>query len=219
MEGIGESLRIARIAAGLSQRELSRRVPTSQSIIHDLEHGKRTPTFGMLGRIAPVLGLSVLDIISGPKLFEIAFDMRAEGPTPWLERRVLSLVPARARGSVSVWPVASGVVRLRARSGAVVDVMSMVGHSIRGVCEALPAPVVSPVASSRALDVLVRAESRDSARAKIMAKVSQFGVNPRITASRQSELWRVRTDGLSARVSVGLQGLALTSPVGLFIPA
>ncbi len=46
----------ARIAAGLSQAELAKRVGTSQANISKLEHGTLNPSFDMARRVAAGLG-------------------------------------------------------------------------------------------------------------------------------------------------------------------
>jgi transcriptional regulator with XRE-family HTH domain len=51
-----EELRKARLALGLSQEELARRIGTKQPSINQMEKGKRPLTFSMLERLAPILG-------------------------------------------------------------------------------------------------------------------------------------------------------------------
>ncbi len=48
----------ARIAAGLTQKELAQRMGTTQSAIARLEAGERTPTLDTLQRLAKALGIS-----------------------------------------------------------------------------------------------------------------------------------------------------------------
>lgn len=56
---VGERIHAAREAAGLSQRELARRMGTSQSAIDRLESGGVGATLTTLQRVATALGLEV----------------------------------------------------------------------------------------------------------------------------------------------------------------
>ena len=56
---VGERIRTAREAAGLSQRELARRMGTSQSAIDRLEAGGVGATLTTLQRVAMALGMEV----------------------------------------------------------------------------------------------------------------------------------------------------------------
>lgn len=56
---VGERVRSAREAAGLSQRELARRMGTSQAAIVRLEAGGVGATLTTLQRVATALGLEV----------------------------------------------------------------------------------------------------------------------------------------------------------------
>jgi ribosome-binding protein aMBF1 (putative translation factor) len=56
---VGERIRAAREAAGLSQRELARRMGTSQAAIGRLESGGVGATLTTLQRVAGALGLEV----------------------------------------------------------------------------------------------------------------------------------------------------------------
>jgi ribosome-binding protein aMBF1 (putative translation factor) len=56
---VGERIREAREAAGLSQRELARRMGTSQAAIGRLEAGRVGATLTTLQRVATALGLEV----------------------------------------------------------------------------------------------------------------------------------------------------------------
>lgn len=57
--GIGQQLREARLAVGVSVRELARRVDVSASFISQLELGKTMPSVGTLYSIASELGVSL----------------------------------------------------------------------------------------------------------------------------------------------------------------
>jgi ribosome-binding protein aMBF1 (putative translation factor) len=56
---VGERIRIAREAAGFSQRDLARRMGTSQAAIGRLEAGGVGATLTTLQRVATALGLEV----------------------------------------------------------------------------------------------------------------------------------------------------------------
>jgi ribosome-binding protein aMBF1 (putative translation factor) len=56
---VGEHIHAAREAAGLSQRELARRMGTSQAAIDRLESGGVGATLTTLHRVATALGLEV----------------------------------------------------------------------------------------------------------------------------------------------------------------
>jgi ribosome-binding protein aMBF1 (putative translation factor) len=56
---VGERIHAAREAAGLSQRELARRMGTSQSAIDRLESGGVGATLTTLQRVATALGLEI----------------------------------------------------------------------------------------------------------------------------------------------------------------
>jgi ribosome-binding protein aMBF1 (putative translation factor) len=56
---VGERIRAAREAAGLSQRELARRMGTSQAAVGRLEAGGVGATLTTLQRVATALGLEV----------------------------------------------------------------------------------------------------------------------------------------------------------------
>jgi ribosome-binding protein aMBF1 (putative translation factor) len=56
---VGERVQVARVAAGLSQRELARRMGTSQAAIDRLEAGGVAATLTTLQRVATALDLEV----------------------------------------------------------------------------------------------------------------------------------------------------------------
>ena len=56
---VGDRVRTAREAAGISQRELARRMGTSQSAVDRLEAGGVGATLTTLQRVASALGLTV----------------------------------------------------------------------------------------------------------------------------------------------------------------
>jgi transcriptional regulator with XRE-family HTH domain len=61
---LGARIRIERTRAGMSIRELARRVNVSHSLISQIERGNVTPSVATLWSIATVLGLSVADLFS-----------------------------------------------------------------------------------------------------------------------------------------------------------
>ena len=65
LDGIGPRLREERVRAGLSQRELARRLGLSASLISQLESGQSRPSVGTLYSIVTELGLSIDSVIRG----------------------------------------------------------------------------------------------------------------------------------------------------------
>ena len=59
LAGCGERLRSAREAAGLSQRDLAKRMSTSQAAVARLEAGGVGSTLTTLQRVADALGLAI----------------------------------------------------------------------------------------------------------------------------------------------------------------
>lgn len=65
LEGIGDRLREERTKAGLSQRELARRIGLSASLISQLEKGVSKPSVGTLYAIVTELDLSLDGLLRG----------------------------------------------------------------------------------------------------------------------------------------------------------
>lgn len=65
LDGIGDRLREERVKAGISQRELARRLGLSASLISQLESGVSKPSVGTLYAIVTELDLSLDRIIHG----------------------------------------------------------------------------------------------------------------------------------------------------------
>lgn len=65
LDGIGDRLRAERTKAGISQRELARRLGLSPSMISQLERGISKPSVGTLYAIVTELGLSLDRVIRG----------------------------------------------------------------------------------------------------------------------------------------------------------
>lgn len=65
LDGIGDRLREERVKAGMSQRELARRLGLSASLISQLESGMSKPSVGTLYAIVTELNLSLDRLIRG----------------------------------------------------------------------------------------------------------------------------------------------------------
>jgi transcriptional regulator with XRE-family HTH domain len=65
LEGIGDRLRVERTKAGISQRELARRLGLSASLITQLESGLSKPSVGTLYAIVTELDLSLDSLLRG----------------------------------------------------------------------------------------------------------------------------------------------------------
>ena len=77
LEGIGDRLREERIRAGISQRELARRLGLSASMISQLESGMSKPSVGTLYAIVSELNVSLDKVIRGQH-----FDGEPTAPDP-----------------------------------------------------------------------------------------------------------------------------------------
>lgn len=94
LDGIGERLREERINAGLSQRELARRVGLSASLISQLESGQSKPSVGTLYAIVTELDLSLDRLIRGDDWEENGTPATEQEPSPVNhpeERKVIDL--------------------------------------------------------------------------------------------------------------------------------
>jgi transcriptional regulator with XRE-family HTH domain len=65
IDAIGDRLREARMKAGISQRELARRLGLSPSLISQLESGMSKPSVGTLYSVVTELGISLDSVIRG----------------------------------------------------------------------------------------------------------------------------------------------------------
>ncbi len=70
LDAIGERLREERVNAGISQRELARRLGLSASLISQLESGLSKPSVGTLYAIVTELGVSLDKVIRGEDFAE-----------------------------------------------------------------------------------------------------------------------------------------------------
>ena len=120
---LGQAIRAAREARGLSLRELARRVNVSPSFVSQIELGKANPSVGTLYAVVSVLGTTLDDLIgeppggSGPELVDASL---ADGASPGAWPPVdVPLQPADGRKRVEM----SGVVweRLTADHDPYVD--------------------------------------------------------------------------------------------------
>lgn len=74
LDGIGERIKLARIKAKLTQKELADLLKTNQSWIYMAEDGQQNLQLGSLRKIAKTLGISVSELILG-----------SQGPTSNIE--------------------------------------------------------------------------------------------------------------------------------------
>lgn len=94
LDGIGDRLREERVSAGLSQRELARRLGVSASLISQLESGMSKPSVGTLYAIVTELDLSLDRIIRGSEYNASRDEEASSGPSPMAspgDRRVIDL--------------------------------------------------------------------------------------------------------------------------------
>ncbi len=95
LDGIGERLREERVKAGISQRELARRLGVSASLISQLESGMSKPSVGTLYAIVTELNLSLDRVIRGDDYDdEVAPEVTSAGPSPMArpgERQIIDL--------------------------------------------------------------------------------------------------------------------------------
>ena len=61
---LGEALRRARNASGISQEELAFEAEVDRTYVSQLENGHKSPTVDVLFRICPVLGMSASELIA-----------------------------------------------------------------------------------------------------------------------------------------------------------
>jgi transcriptional regulator with XRE-family HTH domain len=77
LDEIGDRLREERVRAGISQRELARRLGLSPSLISQLESGQSKPSVATLYAIVTELGVSLDQVIRGPDRADAAADVAA----------------------------------------------------------------------------------------------------------------------------------------------
>ncbi len=82
LDGIGDRLRQERVRAGLSQRELARRLGVSASLISQLESGLSKPSVGTLYALVTELDVSLDRIIRGE---EFNSTSRSDAPRPQVD--------------------------------------------------------------------------------------------------------------------------------------
>jgi len=117
---IGERLREARQAGGLTVREVARRVGVSPSLISQIERNKVTPSVSTLWSLVTVLGLSMGDLFD-----DVEPPAAALGPRPVAAPTADS--PTTAPGSRAVINLESGVTweRLTADRDQVVEFLTI----------------------------------------------------------------------------------------------
>lgn len=94
LEGLGDRLREERSKAGISQRELARRLGLSASLISQLESGLSKPSVGTLYSIVTELGVSLDQVIRGEEFQDQRTHETTERPSPLVhagERQAIDL--------------------------------------------------------------------------------------------------------------------------------
>ena len=61
---VGEELRDARVAAGLTQEEVAARAGVDRSYLSRLEHGHQSPTVDMLLRLCDAIGCRASELLA-----------------------------------------------------------------------------------------------------------------------------------------------------------
>jgi transcriptional regulator with XRE-family HTH domain len=61
---LGEAIRRARKAAGISQEELAFEAQIDRTYVSQLENGHKSPTVDVLFRICPILGMAASELIA-----------------------------------------------------------------------------------------------------------------------------------------------------------
>ncbi len=86
LDGIGDRLRLERTKAGISQRELARRLGLSPSLISQIESGLSKPSVGTLYAIVTELGLSLDRMIRGDSYAHVGNGDADSQPEPLVHR-------------------------------------------------------------------------------------------------------------------------------------
>lgn len=88
MTWAGNLIRLARIQAGISQRELARRAQTSQATLSAYESGRKSPSFETLSRIIRAAGLDLrIQLVPSDDHDEWMANYEASLPKKTRERR------------------------------------------------------------------------------------------------------------------------------------
>ena len=74
---MGEQLRAWRAVRGLSQRDLAQRAGVVYPLVARLEMGQTDPRLSTLERLAEALGLSLVDLLTGPETMKRSAKKRA----------------------------------------------------------------------------------------------------------------------------------------------
>lgn len=64
-EHFGKHVKNMRVACGISQEELAHRADIHTSYVSQLERGKKSPSFGVILRVAVALGTSGSELVRG----------------------------------------------------------------------------------------------------------------------------------------------------------
>ena len=62
-EQLGKNLKRIRIAKGISQGEIGRRLEVDKSFVSNIENGKTNPTLATIAKIAKAIGVSVGELM------------------------------------------------------------------------------------------------------------------------------------------------------------
>jgi len=175
-DAVAVNLRCARLAKGLSLRELARRIGTSKALLSQIENSQANPTIDVLDRIATALDLSIADLIRTPilapevirhgegaeivgenviirTLFSTSDRRRFEFSEGRLPAKSRSPRNAHHRGSIEYAFVIEGAIRIESQDWSVslsrgdcIRFSSEFGHSY--VTGARPASVLTIIAFS-----------------------------------------------------------------------
>lgn len=114
MSTVGEAVRVARVAAGMTQEDLAARVAVTQATLSRFEHGDRSPSGADLNRIAAELHVSTAfladtDAARAPLAVEAHMRRRASAPPPQWKKAEAQLNLLRAQvtalvGSLDLQP-------------------------------------------------------------------------------------------------------------------
>lgn len=69
-EAIGERVRAARAAAGITRKQLSLSADVSERYLNQLENGDANVSVGILGRVAEALGIDLIDLLPSSQVME-----------------------------------------------------------------------------------------------------------------------------------------------------
>ena len=70
-KSLKNTLKLARIKAGLTQKDLARKLGFSPSTIGMYEQGRRKPNYNTLTEISGALGISIFDFFPNQRIFNV----------------------------------------------------------------------------------------------------------------------------------------------------